>query len=91
MGPHQERDKEEKVKLEVNEKYEITLKEVFSGVGFISPDGEEFGICMRDSGFEFTYEGRHFEAKEGELRELTTKLVTFSPSDNGGEAPKAKE
>lgn len=46
---------------------EIILREVYSGVGLISNDGEEFGICMRDSGFEFTYAGKWYAAKEGNI------------------------
>jgi hypothetical protein len=58
------------MKIEVNENYEIILKEVYSGVGFETSDGETLGICMRDSGFEFTYMGKNYEAKNGILKEM---------------------
>jgi hypothetical protein len=53
------------VKIEVNEDYEIILKEVFTGIGLETKYGEKFGICMRDSGFEFEYAGVSFQAKDG--------------------------
>lgn len=55
------------MRVEVNDNNEIILKEVFSGVGLVSEDGEHFGISMRDSGFEFNYGGYWYEAKEGRL------------------------
>ncbi len=58
------------MKIEINEEHDFILKEVFSGVGLESEDGEEFGICMRDSGFEFHYEGIWYEAKNGTLKEM---------------------
>ena len=58
------------MKIEVNEEREIILKEVFSGVGLESPSGEEFGICMRDSGFEFNYADEWWEAKNGKIKRL---------------------
>tara|TARA_Y100000296_G_scaffold36942_1_gene42774 strand:+ start:203 stop:397 length:195 start_codon:yes stop_codon:yes gene_type:complete len=58
------------MRITVNEKYEIILKEVYSGVGLESNDGEFFGICMRDSGFEFTYEGEDYSAQKGIIEHL---------------------
>lgn len=49
---------------------EIILKEVFNGVGLETDDGESFGICMRDSGFEFNYGGVWWEAKNGRVNKL---------------------
>ena len=46
---------------------EIILREVYSGIGLISDDGEEFDICMRDTGFEFHYKGKWYSAKEGTI------------------------
>lgn len=48
----------------------IVLTEVYSGVLFVSKDKEEFGLCMRDSGFEFQYAGVWYEAKAGALKRL---------------------
>jgi len=55
------------MKIETNEQGETILKEVFNGVGLESRDGEKFGICMRDTGFEFNYAGQWYEAKNGLL------------------------
>jgi hypothetical protein len=54
------------MKIEVKDG-EIILKEVFSGVGLETDSGETMGICMRDSGFEFNYGGKWYEAKGGRV------------------------
>jgi len=69
------------VKLEVNENSEIILKEVYSGIGFVSDAGEELNICMRDSGFEIFYEGYWWEAKEGEI------FMSKPPVSNNTDTP----
>jgi len=61
------------MKIETLPDYSFALKEVFSGVLLISPDKEEFGICMRDSGFEFQYAGTWYEAKRGVISILYSK------------------
>ncbi len=61
---------EKKMKLHVGEEREIILTEVFNGVRFKTNDGEEFGVCMSDSGYEFDYMGTSYEAKEGVVREM---------------------
>ena len=53
--------------------YSFALEKVFSGVLLVSPDKEEFGICMRDSGFEFQYAGIWYEAKRGVINLLGGK------------------
>lgn len=49
------------------------LKNAYSGVLLVSDDGEEFGICNRDSGFEFQYADIWYEAKEGTLKRMGEK------------------
>ena len=49
---------------------DVVLKEVYSGVMLETAYGEELGICMRDTGFEFNYCGVWWEAKNGEVRRL---------------------
>ncbi len=61
------------MKITVNENRDIILKEVFNGVGLESQAGEEFGICMRDSGFEFNYGGDWYEAKGGKVTKMVAK------------------
>jgi len=58
------------MKLSVTDDYGIQLEEVYSGVLLVSNDKEEFGICMRDSGFEFNYEGKWYSAQGGEIKRM---------------------
>ncbi len=71
------------MKIEVNEDGNIVLKEVYTGVGLESNDGESFGICMRDSGFEFNYEGTRYEAKNGIVKKMESN-PTPGPKYTGG-------
>ncbi len=61
------------MEVRVLEDYSIALEKVFSGLLLVSPDKEEFGICMRDSGFEFQYAGTWYEAKSGVIKLLGGK------------------
>lgn len=74
------------MKIETNENGEIILKEVYLGVGLESDDKEFFGICMRDTGFEFNYNGQWYEAKQGEIKKLggEPKPSDEIPTSNGG-------
>ena len=53
------------MKVTTNEQGVIQLEEVFNGIMLKTQDGEEMSICMRDSGFEFNYQGEWYFAKEG--------------------------
>lgn len=73
--------------IEVNDKGIIELKEVFGGVIFITRDGEKLHVCMRDSGFEITYENEWYELKEGKVKKLQGgRLIEDNelPTTNGG-------
>jgi len=59
--------------FETDEKGNVILKEVYNDVTLKSNAGEKLSICMRDSGFEFTYEGQKYEAKNGQLKLVVTK------------------
>lgn len=48
----------------------VILKEVYGGVMLETAYGEEMGICMRDTGFEFKYNGGWWEAKNGKVNRL---------------------
>jgi hypothetical protein len=63
------------MKIEANEQSEIIFKEVFSGIGLESPSGEKFSICMRDSGFEFSYGGKWFRAVGGKIELLDNSPI----------------
>ena len=53
------------MKITVNEENTMQLEEVFNSVVLKTSEGEEMAICMRDSGFEFKYQGKWYFAKEG--------------------------
>ena len=72
------------MKIEAN-KEGIVLKEVYSGVTLITRDGEEIGICMRDSGFEFSYQGIWYSAQKGVLKKMKSKIKQ-STNLNGNES-----
>ena len=58
------------MKITVNEQSEIILKEVYNGIGLESNSGEQFSICTRDSGFEFSYGNKRYKAKNGDIEIL---------------------
>ncbi len=72
------------MKIEVDEKRNIILKNVYNGVGFISRDGEKFSICMRDGGYEFSYQGAWFRAVKGKIEpmSISTKQDHDSEKEN---------
>jgi hypothetical protein len=77
------------MKIETNENGEIILKEVYLGVGLESDDKEFFKICMRDTGFEFNYNGDWYEAKQGELKvvERSEQFMCYEYDLNGKSKP----
>lgn len=46
---------------------QIVLTEVYNSIQLKTNDGETLDICMRDSGFEFKYNGELYFAKQGEV------------------------
>ena len=78
------------MKIEVLPDYSFALKEVFSGVSLVSRDNEEFGICMRDSGFEFQYAGVWYEAKGGVINTLCGKPL-LEGAKNTNNKPKKED
>lgn len=58
------------MRVEVNETGNIILKEVYNGIGLESNNGETFDICMRDTGFEFNYDGTWYSAQKGVIKEI---------------------
>lgn len=53
------------MKVTTNEHGIIQLEDVVIGIDLKTQDGEKMAICMRDSGFEFRYQGEWYFAKEG--------------------------
>lgn len=58
------------MKINVTDKGQIEIKEVYSGIQLRTDDGELMSICMRDSGFEFYYNGTWYSAKNGVLEKM---------------------
>jgi len=58
------------MKISVDENNDILLEEVYNGVGLKTRDGETMGICMRDSGFEFIYQGTWYSAQKGVVKKM---------------------
>ena len=80
------------MKVITNEQGVIQLEEVFSGIILKTPDGEEMSICMRDSGFEFNYQGEWYFAKEGFVEPFRRSsrgniLVDQRHEEEGTDAP----
>jgi hypothetical protein len=74
------------MKIEVDEERNIILKQVYNGVGFISPDGEKFNICMRDGGYEFSYQGAWFRAVGGKIEPMSISTEnSINTNDEGAQ------
>jgi len=67
------------MKIEIGENREMIIKEVYSGIIFESGDKESLSICMRDSGFEFVYEGYWYEAKGGIVKKMGNEIKIDTP------------
>lgn len=72
-----------KLTISINENGDLQLEKVYSGVVLVTEDKERFGICMRDTGFEFNYGGKWYEAKGGQIRPLNS--VTTEVEHTEGE------
>ena len=59
--------------IEVNDKFEFVLKKVFKMV-HLETEKEKFGICMRDTGFEFQYGNKWYSAQNGRIQELVSSM-----------------
>ena len=57
---------------EIDGEINTVIEEVYSGLTLRTSDNENMHICMRDTGFEFCYQGKWFTAKKGIV---TEKLI----------------
>jgi hypothetical protein len=62
------------MEITANEKGELILKKVYSGIVLEAGPDEFFGICMRDGGFEFNYNGTWFTANHGKVEQVFNKV-----------------
>lgn len=58
------------MKIEIDENDEFLLTEVYTGIGLKTEDGETLNICMRDTGFEFNYNGVLYSAQQGKIKKM---------------------
>ncbi len=78
------------MKIEVDLKYNMILKEVYNPIILESADKESITICMRDTGFEVMYMGNMYEFKNGKVPQ--TKLIEdIKPCPFCNEKPKGPE
>ena len=56
--------------LDITEDGTIKLRAVFNGILLETDNKETMSICMRDTGFEFNYQGTWYEAKCGQIKKL---------------------
>lgn len=56
------------MEISISETSDIQLRKVFLPLQLVSDKGEKIIILMRDSGFEFYYEGNRYEAKGGIIK-----------------------
>jgi hypothetical protein len=63
------------MKLSIDENNNILLEEVYNSIILKTVDNEEIAICMRDSGFEFNYQGKWYSAKEGLLKSFKVNNI----------------
>jgi len=69
------------MKLSVNERGTIELKEVYNPIKLISNEKEELIVCMRDSGFEIMYEGKKYSLNKSELKKMNNFKNVKSSND----------
>lgn len=57
------------MKININDKNVIQIEEIFNTI-VLKSSNEEIYICMRDGGFEFSYNGDNYCIKEGLVYKL---------------------
>jgi len=71
------------MKLTVSDSGDIQLEEVYNPILLVSKRKEKFAVCMRDDGFEFSYKGEWYEAKDGEIRKMGDLRESSDKEDIG--------
>lgn len=59
----------------------IELNRVYNPIELRTNSNECIKICMRDSGFEFTYEGEVYHAKEGVIKKIDKPSIACDTSN----------
>jgi len=58
------------MKVTVNENGTIQLEHIYNSIALKTDSNEEMFICMRDTGFEFKYEGQWYSAQNGVIEKM---------------------
>lgn len=64
------------MKISLSETGETVIKELYNGATLITNSNEKISICMRDSGFEFKYNEKWYQAKKGKISPLSQGEIT---------------
>jgi hypothetical protein len=70
------------MELTVNEQGVLQIEKLYNGVTLRTSDNEVLSICMRDSGFEFTYQGKYYSAQDGVIKEVRISNNVASQDEN---------
>ena len=68
------------MKITVNQDDSFDLEHVYLPITLVTDDKEEMSIVMRDSGFEFKYQGDWYSAKNGKV-EIMKKTMEMLDGD----------
>ena len=74
------------MKINATDRGEIISFRVYSGVILKTNDGETMGICMRDSGFEFNYNGDWYSAQKGVITKKEITVIEDTQKYTGQES-----
>ena len=63
-----------KMKVEIDEKGSIVLKEIYSGILLETKEGNQIGVCMRDDTFEINVLPKGFQGQWHRVNMQTTTI-----------------
>lgn len=66
------------MKISINQNNLLQLEQVYLPITLVSDNKEEMTIMMRDSGFEFKYQGDWYSAKNGKVELMKKQLFEVS-------------
>lgn len=75
------------MEIDISQNGLIELTKVYNPIELITNDNETMKICMRDSGFEFVYEGEVYHAKEGVLTKIEKPKIVDADLKESPQSP----
>lgn len=63
--------------ITVNEKNDVQLEKVYIGIVLKTDHQETMSICMRDTGFEFNYQGQWYYAQNGNIEKIEKRKSKY--------------